>query len=175
MFKLFKKYAVLDDIETDEYEAYRIFAQSAAGYADSRQDAEKTLLTIYYKAKTTKSSMKEIKLTQQYAGLWAAAVEGLLISCIRDQGKNTIEHWSEIRDFAVMLDTHNLKYGEGNGRWTTSPEDLSKVLQCFSEAKKIIQQEVSYRFMAEDISEPARKRVEDIKEACAWLSKEEGE
>lgn len=74
MFKLFKKYAVLDDIETDEYEAYRIFAQSAGGYADSRQDAEKTLLTIYYKAKTTKSSMKEIKLTQQYAGIWGAAV-----------------------------------------------------------------------------------------------------
>ena len=29
--------------------------------------------------------------------------------------------------------------------------------------------------MPEDISEPARKRAEDTKEAYAWLSKEKGE
>ena len=44
MFKLFKKHAVLDSIETYDYEAYRIFAQSAGGDACSRQDAERTLL-----------------------------------------------------------------------------------------------------------------------------------
>ena len=55
--------------------------------------------------------------------------------------------------------------------------DMCKSLPCFLEAKRIIQQEVSSRSgaMTEDISKSAQKRAEDIKEACAWLSKEERE
>lgn len=92
--------------------------------------------------------------------------EGLLVLCVRDQGKYGVEHWGKLRDFAVMLDTHR-----------PVSSDMCKSLPCFLEAKRIIQQEVSSRLgaMTEDISEPARKRAEDIKEACAWLSKEEGE
>lgn len=174
MFKLFKKYAVLDSIETDHYEAYRIFEQSAGGYAISRRDAEKTLLTIYYKAKTTKSGIKEVGLSQKYNGFWSAAVEGLLISCVRDQGKYDVEHWSKLRDFAVMLETHNLKFGSCCGRWTTDPDDRHKVLQCLLEAKQIIQHEISKRAgsINEGISEPALKRHKEIKEACEWLSAE---
>ena len=110
--------------------------------------------------------MKEIKLSQRHCRLWCAAAEGLLILCVRDQGKYGVEHWSKLRDFAVMLDTHR-----------PVSSDMCKSLPCFLEAKRIIQQEVSSRSgaMTEDISEPAQKRAEDIKEACAWLSKEEGE
>ena len=174
MFKLFKKYAVLDSIETDHYEAYRIFEQSAGGYAISRRDAEKTLLTIYYKAKTTKSGIKEVGLSQKYNGFWSAAVEGLLISCVRDQGKYDVEHWSKLRDFAVMLETHNLKFGSCCGRWTTDPDDRHKVLQCLLEAKQIIQHEISKRAgsINEGISEPALKRHKEIKEACERLNAE---
>jgi hypothetical protein len=70
------------------------------------------------------------------------------------------------RLLAVMLDTHRPVLS-----------DMCKSLPCFLEAKRIIQQEFPYRLgaMPEDISEPARKRAEDIKEACAWLSKEKGE
>lgn len=166
MFKIFKKYAVLDAVETNDYEAYCMYEQVAGGYAGSLYDAERDLLTTYYKSKTTKSSMKEIKLSQRHCRLWCAAAEGLLILCVRDQGKYGVEHWSKLRDFAVMLDTHR-----------PVSSDMCKSLPCFLEAKRIIRQEVSCRLgaMTEDISEPARKRVEDIKEACAWLSKEEGE
>ena len=166
MFKIFKKYAVLDAVETDYYEAYCMYEQVAGGYAGSLYDAERDLLTTYYKSKTTKSSMKEIKLSQRHCRLWCAAAEGLLILCVRDQGKYGVEHWSKLHDFAVMLDIHR-----------PVSSDMYKSLPCFLEAKRIIQQEVSSRSgaMTEDISEPAQKRAEDIKEACAWLSKEEGE
>ena len=165
MFKLFKKYAVLDAVETDHYEAYCMYEQVAGGYAGSLYDAERDLLTTYYKSKTTKSSMKEVELLQRHCRLWCAAAEGLLILCVRDQGKYGVEHWSKLRDFAVMLDTHRPASG------------MYKSLPCFLEAKRIIQQEFPYRLgaMTEDMSESARKRAEDIKEACAWLSKEEGE
>ena len=174
MFKLFKKYAVLDSIETDHYEACRIFEQSAGGYALSRRDAEKTLLTIYHKVKTTKSGIKKVGLSQKYNRFWSAAVEGLLISCVRDQGKYDVEHWRKLRDFVVMLEKHNLKFGSYYGRWTTDPDDLNKVSQCLLEAKRIIRQEVSYRSgaMTEEISESALKRAKEIKEACEWLSTE---
>lgn len=164
MFKIFKKYAVLDAVETNDYEAYCMYEQVAGGYAGSLYDAERDLLTTYYKSKTTKSSMKEIKLSQRHCRLWCAAAEGLLILCVRDQGKYGVEHWSKLRDYAVMLDTHR-----------PVSSDMYKSLPCLLEAKQIIQQEVSSRSaaMTEDISEPARKRAEDIKEACAWLSKEE--
>lgn len=66
MFKLFKKYAVLDSIETNDYEAYRIFAQSAGGYAYSRREAERTLLKTYHKAKTTPFSIARVGYSMQY-------------------------------------------------------------------------------------------------------------
>lgn len=103
MFKIFKKYAVLDAVETDYYEAYCMYEQVAGGYAGSLYDAERDLLTTYYKSKTTKSSMKEIELSQRHCRLWCAAAEGLLILCVRDQGKYGVEHWSKLHDFAVML------------------------------------------------------------------------
>ena len=161
MFKLFKKYAVLDAVETDDYESYCMYEPIAAGLAGSLHDAEQELLTTYYKSKTTKSGMKKVELSQQHCRLWCAAAEGLLILCIRERGKYNVEHWSKIRDFAVMLDTHR-------------PVSSNKSLPCLTEAKRIIRQEVSYRSVAmtEEISEPARKRVEDIKEACEWLSAE---
>ena len=164
MFKIFKKYAVLDAVEIDHYESHCMYEQVAGGYAGSLYDAERDLLTTYYKSKTTKSSMKEFELFHRHCRLWCAAAEGLLILCVRDQGKYGVEHWGKIRDFAVMLDTHR-----------PVSSDMCKSLPCFLEAKRIIQQEVSSRSaaMTEDISEPARKRAEDIKEACAWLSKEE--
>lgn len=68
MFKLFKKYAVLDVVETHYYESYCMYEQVAGGYAGSLYDAERDLLTTYYKSKTTKSSMKEIKLSQRHSG-----------------------------------------------------------------------------------------------------------
>lgn len=164
MFKIFKKYAVLDAVEIDHYESHCMYEQVAGGYAGSLYDAERDLLTTYYKSKTTKSSMKEFELFHRHCRLWCAAAEGLLILCVRDQGKYGVEHWGKIRDFAVMLDTHR-----------PVSSDMCKSLPCFLEAKRIIRQEVSSRLgaMTEDISEPARKRAEDIKEACAWLSKEE--
>lgn len=45
MFKLFKKYAVLDAVETDDYESYCMYEQVAGGYAGSLYDAERDLLT----------------------------------------------------------------------------------------------------------------------------------
>lgn len=166
MFKIFKKYAVLDVVEIDHYESHCMYEQVAGGYAGSLYDAERDLLTTYYKSKTTKSSMKEFELFHRHCRLWCAAAEGLLILCVRDQGRYGAEYWGKIRDFAVMLDTHR-----------PVSSDMCKSLPCFLEAKRIIRQEVSSRLgaMTEDISEPARKRAEDIKEACAWLSKEEGE
>lgn len=59
MFKLFKKYAVLDAVETDDYESYCMYEPIAAGLAGSLHDAEQELLTTYYKSKTTKSGMKK--------------------------------------------------------------------------------------------------------------------
>lgn len=50
MFKLFKKYAVLDAVETDHYESYCMREQVAGGYGGSLYDAERDLLTTYYKA-----------------------------------------------------------------------------------------------------------------------------
>lgn len=166
MFKIFKKYAVLDAVETDYYESYCMYEQVAGGYAGSLYDAERDLLTTYYKSKTTKSSMKEFELFHRHCRLWCAAAEGLLILCVRDQGRYGVEYWSKLRDFAVMLDTHR-----------PVSSDMCKSLPCFLEAKRIIRQEVSSRSaaMTEDMSESARKRAEDIKEACAWLSKEERE
>lgn len=166
MFKIFKKYAVLDVVEIDHYESHCMYEQVAGGYAGSLYDAERDLLTTYYKSKTTKSSMKEFELFHRHCRLWCAAAEGLLILCVRDQGRYGAEYWGKIRDFAVMLDTHR-----------PVSSDMCKSLPCFLEAKRIIRQEVSSRSgaMTEDISESARKRAEDIKEACAWLSKEEGE
>lgn len=163
MFKLFKKYAVLDAVETDHYEAYCMYEQIAGGYAGSLYDAERDLLTTYYKSKTTKSSMKEFELSHRHCRLWRAAAEGLLILCIRDQGKYGVKHWSKLLDFAVMLDTH---------RPTSS--DMCRSLPCFLEAKRIIRQEVSYRSGAtnEKISESALKMAKEIKEACEWLSTE---
>lgn len=73
MFKIFKKYAVLDVVETNDYEAYCMYEQVAGGYAGSLYDAERDLLTTYYKSKTTKSSMKEIKLLHRHCRLWCAA------------------------------------------------------------------------------------------------------
>ena len=166
MFKIFKKYAVLDAVEIDHYESHCMYEQVAGGYAGSLYDAERDLLTTYYKSKTAKSGMKRVELSDRHCRLWCAAAEGLLIFCVRSQGKHGVEHWGKIRDFAVMLDTHR-----------PVSSDMCKSLPCFLEAKRIIRQEVSSRLgaMTEDISEPARKRAEDIKEACAWLSKEEGE
>ena len=105
--------------------------------------------------------MKRVELSDRHCRLWCAAAEGLLIFCVRSQGKHGVEHWGKIRDFAVMLDTHR-----------PVSSHMYKSLPCFTEAKRIIRQEVSYRSVAmtEEISEPARKRVEDIKEACEWLS-----
>lgn len=68
MFKIFKKYAVLDAVETHHYEAYCMYEQVAGGYAGSLYDTERDLLTTYYKSKTTKSSMKEIELSQRHSG-----------------------------------------------------------------------------------------------------------
>lgn len=48
MFKIFKKYAVLDVVETNDYEAYCMYEQVAGGYAGSLYDAERDLLTTYY-------------------------------------------------------------------------------------------------------------------------------
>ena len=163
MFKLFKKHAVLDAVETDDYEVYCMHEQVAGGYAGSLYDVERDLLTTYYKSKTTKSGMKESKLSRRHCRRWCAAAEGLLILCVRDQGKYNVEHWSELRDFAVMLDTHRPVLS-----------DMHRSLPCFTEAKRIIRQEVSYRSgaMTEEISESALKRVKEIKEACEWLSTE---
>lgn len=174
MFKLFNKYAILDSIETDDYEAYRIFAQSAGGYADSRREAERTLLKTYHKAKITPFSIARVGYSMQYYGLWSAAVEGLLISCVRGQGKHSLEYWSELHDFVIMLDAYIPTSADGYGRWTTNPDDRNKVLQCLIEAKRIIRQEVSYRSgaMTEEVSESTLKMVKEIKEACEWLSAE---
>jgi hypothetical protein len=163
MFKLFKKYAVLDAVETDHYESYCMREQIANGDAGSLYDAERDLLTTYYKSKTTKSGTKRVELSDRHCGLWCAAAEGLLIFCVRSQGKYGVKHWSKIRDFAVMLDTH---------RPTSS--DMCRSLPCFLEAKRIIRQEVSYRSgaMTEKISESALKMAKEIKEACEWLSTE---
>ena len=163
MFKLFKKYAVLDTVETNDYELYCMREQIAGGCAGSLYDAERDLLTTYYKSKTTKSGTKRIELSDRHCRLWCAAAEGLLILCVRSQGKHGVEQWSRPRDFAVMLDTH---------RPTAS--DMYRSLPCFLEAKRIIRQEVSYRSgaMTEEISESALKRVEETKEACEWLSTE---
>lgn len=166
MFKLFKKYAVLDAVETDDYESYCMYELVAGGYANALSDAELDLLTIYYKWKTTRSSMKEIDLSAQYCRLWCAAAEGLLILCVRSQGSRGVEHWGKIRDFAVLLDTH---------RPISSYKDKS--IPCLTEAKRIIRQEVSYRSVAmgEKISESTLKKVKEIKEACEWLSIEDKE
>ena len=163
MFKLFKKYAVLDAVETDHYEAYCMYEQVAGGYAGSLYDAERDLLTTYYKSKTTKSGIKQIELSDRHCRLWCAAAEGLLIFCARSQGKHGVEYWSKIRDFAVMLDTHR-----------PVSSNMCKSLPCFLEAKRIIRQEVSYRSgaMTEKISESALKMAKEIKEACEWLSTE---
>ena len=163
MFKLFKKYAVLDAVETDDYESYCMYEPIAAGLAGSLHDAEQELLTTYYKSKTTKSGMKKVELSQQHCRLWCAAAEGLLILCIRSQGKHGVEHWGKIRDFAVMLDTHR-----------PVSSHMYKSLPCFTEAKQIIRQEVSYRSgaMTEEVSESTLKMVKEIKEACEWLSAE---
>ena len=152
MFKLFKKYAVLDAVETDHYESYCMREQVAGGYGGSLYDAERDLLTTYYKSKTTKSGMKRVKLSDRHCRLWCAAAEGLLIFCVRSQGKHGVEYWSKIRDFAVMLDTHR-----------PISSDMYRSLPCFLEAKRI---------MTEKISESALKRAEEIKEACEWLSAE---
>ena len=159
MFKLFKKYTVLDSIETNDYEAYRIFAQSAGGYADSRREAERTLLKTYHKAKTTPFSIARVGYSMQYYRLWCAAVEGLLISCVRDKGDYNLEYWSELRDFVIMLDAYIPNSADGCSRWNTDPDDRNKVLQCLTEAKQIIQHEISKRSGAinEGISEPALK------------------
>jgi hypothetical protein len=90
MFKLFKKHAVLDSIETYDYEAYRIFAQSAGGDACSRQDAERTLLKTYRKAKITPFSIARVGYSMQYYGLWCAAVEGLLYPGLFGSGLSKI-------------------------------------------------------------------------------------
>lgn len=90
MFKLFKKHAVLDSIETYDYEAYRIFAQSDGGYAYSRQDAERTLLKTYRKAKITPFSIARVGYSMQYYGLWCAAVEGLLYPGLFGSGLSKI-------------------------------------------------------------------------------------
>lgn len=70
MFKIFKKYAVLDAVETDHYESYCMYEQIAGGYAGSLYNAERDLLTIYYKLKTTKSGMKRIELSHRYCRVW---------------------------------------------------------------------------------------------------------
>lgn len=163
MFKLFKKYAVLDTVETNDYEAHCMYEPIAVGCARSLYDAEQELLTTYYKSKTTKSGMKKVGISQRHCRLWCAAAEGLLILCVRSQGKHGVEHWSKIRDFAVMLDIHR-----------PDSSDMCKSLPCLTEAKRIIRQEVSYRSgaMTEEISESALKRVKEIKEVCEWLSTE---
>ena len=163
MFKLFKKYAVLDAVETDDYESYCMYDLVAGGYAGAFSDTERDLLTIYYKWKTTKSNMKEINLSAQYCRLWCAAAEGLLILCVRSQGRHGVEHWGKVRDFAVLLDTHR-----------PVSSYMYKSLPCLTEAKRMIRQEVSYRSVAmdENISESALKKVKGIKEACEWLSAE---
>ena len=84
MFKIFKKYAVLDVVETDHYEAYCMYEQVAGGYAGSLYDAERDLLTTYYKSKTTKSSMKEIKLSQRHCRLGVR--QGFLFSVFEIKG-----------------------------------------------------------------------------------------
>lgn len=161
MFKLFKKYAVLDTVEANDYETYCMYEQIAGGYAGSLYDAEQELLTTYYKSKTTKLGMKKNEFSRRYCRLWYAAAEGLLILCIRERGKYNVEHWSKIRDFAVILDTHR-------------PVSSNKSLPCLTEAKRIIRQEVSYRSgaMTEEVSESTLKMVKEIKEACEWLSAE---
>lgn len=148
MFKLFKKYAVLDVVETDDYESSCVYELVAGGYAGALSDAERDLLTIYYKWKTTKSSMKEIDLSAQYCRLWCAAAEGLLVLCVRSQGRHGVERWGKVRDFAVLLDTHR-----------PVSSYMHKSLPCLTEAKRMIRQEVSYRSvtMGENISESALK------------------
>ena len=161
MFKLFKKYAVLDAVETDDYEAYCMYEPIAGGLAGSLYDAEQELLTTYYNLKNTKSGMKKVGISQRHCRLWCAAAEGLLILCVRSQGKHGVKYWSKIRDFAVMLDIHR-----------PVSSDMCKSLPCLTEAKRIIRQEVSYRSgaMTEEVSESALKRAKEIKEVCEWLS-----
>lgn len=62
-----------------------------------------------------------------------------------------------------MLDTHR-----------PVSSHMYKSLPCFTEAKRIIRQEVSYRSgaMTEEVSESTLKMVKEIKEACEWLSAE---
>ena len=85
MFKIFKKYAVLDVVETNDYEAYCMYGQVAGGYAGSLYDAERDLLTTYYKSKTTKSSMK-LNFLSGIAGFGVLLRKGFLFSVFEIKG-----------------------------------------------------------------------------------------
>lgn len=86
MFKLFKKYAVLDTVEANDYETYCMYEQIAGGYAGSLYDAEQELLTTYYKSKTTKLGMKKMNFLVGIAGFGVLLRKGFLFSVFENEG-----------------------------------------------------------------------------------------